>query len=170
MPLTPFVGTILDTQLNANFDDKTIALAGAAIAGQKDHAKHHWLAFLNAAVTANLRSMAWVQQDDAELRDLIVYGFASAGGLLLQGQLTVDNGDARFLVDNTVIASITSTAAGYMDSRIQAVPNLDLRPITGPRMRLLKGVRYRLTLISPAAGSYTEVAVVAQMRSIRRPS
>ena len=70
----------------------------------------------------------------------------------------------RHCVVSCVSASVTSAAAATYDTRPTA---LDLRAVTGTRLWLLAGVRYRLTLATDA-GTWTNAMAVLQVRSRRR--
>ena len=123
------------------------------------------VASLAAATVLSARSHAWTQQDDMEVRVLYAYGTFAGAGVTLTATLTVDNGDTRFLVDNTCTATLTSVGAGDDDTRIYT--QTDFRTVTGKRMKLLKGVRYRLTA-SATVGTVTDVTAGVQLRSVRR--
>lgn len=164
MALTPFVGTVTAAQLRANFDDKTTTLQTNMRAGQKDHAKILRLASLLAGSDVSLRSVAWTQQDDQEVRVLNVRATDTGAGRVVTGTLTVDNADTVFLVDNAISVSIT-TVVGTADSR---PGTLDLRTTSGTRIRLVKGVRYRLTLSVDAGTCTGPILLELQRRTIRR--
>jgi hypothetical protein len=70
MALTPFTGTITEAVLRSNFDDATATMLTNLRAGGKDQTVHLRLASLASGADLSLRSVAWTQQDDAELRIL----------------------------------------------------------------------------------------------------
>lgn len=175
MPLTPFTGVVSASVLNDNFDLQTAQLTTNSAAGQKDQLIFVWLASLTSATALSLRTVAWTQQDDAELRIVMARGTADAAGRNMTATLTVDGGvtggvagtgDDTFLVDNTISATTaTSVGAGAVDSRPS---ESDYRTTTGTRLRLLKGVRYRLTMVCNTAGTFTDAEAIVQCRSLRR--
>lgn len=167
MSLTPFTGTTSASTLNSNFDDATSTLTTNAKAGQKDQNVTVYSISMVAATALSLRTTAWTQSDDMEVRVIYARGTADAAARTLTVTLTVDNGDTAFLNDNTVSYSVTSSGAGAFDTRT-AVQG-DYRTTSGTRIRLLKGVRYRLT-ISTDAGTYTDVIGCVQLRTVRRRS
>lgn len=167
MSLTPFTGTTSAATLNANFDDARATLTANAKLGQKDQTRSVYVASLVAATALSLRTFAWTQPDDMELRIVCAGGTADAAARTLTVTLTVDNGDTAFLNDLTVSYSVTSSGAGAFDTRT-AVQG-DYRTTSGSRIRLLKDVRYRLTM-STDAGTWTNARAHVQPRTVRRAS
>lgn len=165
MSLTSFTGTIALTTLRSNFDLQTSTLATNAQAGAKDSTRFRRIATLTNATALSARTLAWTQPDDQELRIIYGFGTADAGSRTLTVALTVDNGDTLFLVDNTVSVSVTSSGAATFSTRTAGSGNYLVT--TGTRLRLLKGVRYRLTA-STDAGTWTAVSIGVQLRSLRR--
>ncbi len=157
----PFSATLSAAELNAAF---STAIAANALGGKKDHSRHLFVPSLTAALALSARTYAFTPHTDEEIRVLFARGAADAASRVLTVALTVDNGDDRFLVEQTVSASVTSAAAATYDTRPTA---LDLRSTTGVRLRLLSGVRHRLTL-STDAGTWTNVVACLQVRSRRR--
>jgi hypothetical protein len=164
MALTPFTGTITEAVLRSNFDDATATMLTNLRAGGKDQTVHLRLASLASGADLSLRSVAWTQQDDAELRILharVTDTAARAIGVALE----VENGDTIFLVDKTVSIAIT-TANGTVDTR---PTSSDYRTVTGTRLRLVKGVRYRLMFTNTSGGTVGgPLQANVQLRSIRR--
>lgn len=164
--------------MNANFDDKSTTLTTNAKVGQKDQTRILYVPSLTNATVLSLRTIAWTQTDDQEVRIFFVRGTADAANRLLAATLTVDNGDTTFLGDQTVTVADTSGGAGAHDSRTgttAATANAhgDFRNATptatdaAVRVRLLKGVRYRLTM-SVNAGTETDAMACLQLRTVRR--
>lgn len=168
MALTTLTGTVSASALNNNADDKTSALSSQATAGQKDYQETLRVETLVAATVVALRTHTFTPQDDCEVRMMFANGSADAGSRTMTVTLTVTSGTTylhtKFLVDNTITASVTSAGAGATDTR---PTSLDLRTTTGTRIRLKKGVRYTLT-VSTDAGTYTGVCAGLQLRTIRR--
>ncbi len=173
-------GTTSASQLNTDFDAQTSTLTTNAVAGQKDRTIFVFLASMTSSTAIGTRTVAWTQQDDQELRIIFARGTADATDSTLTATLTVDNGDTAFLNDNTVSVSVAQTAGGVFDTRTgtsAATANAhgDYRNATptatdvAARMKLLKGVRYRLTM-STDAGTWTSVEACIQLRSVRRRS
>lgn len=164
MTLTPFTGTTSAAVLNSNMDDATDEMLANALAGNKDWTIFLRLASLVTAADLSLRSVAWTQADDAEVR--VLCALVTDTGIRAIGvALTVENGDAAFLVDNTIAIAI-ATINGTVDTRPTL---LDLRTTTSTRVKLLKGVRYRLAFTNTSGGTVTgPLNVMLQLRSVRR--
>jgi len=159
--LTPFTSPISLTQLRSNFDDKTATLLTNARAGAKDQVVSLYLASLTSGASEFSRSVAWTQQDDAELR-LLMARVTDTGARAIGLALTVENGDTLFLVDHSIALSF-NTVNGTTDQRT------DYRTTTGTRVRLLKGVRYRLAFTNTSGGTVGGPLIAnVQLRSIRR--
>lgn len=165
MSLTPFTGTTSASVLDSNCDSATSTLTTNASAGQKDQVFFIFLASMTSATALALRSTAWTQQDDAELRVFMGHATADGTDRTMTVTLTVDNGDATFLVNNTF--AIQQDALSTIDTRDVASQG-DYRTTSGTRVRLLRGVRYRLTM-SVNAGTLVNAEGLVQLRSIRRP-
>lgn len=165
MTLTALPDPVTATTLNSNFDDATSTLTTNAKAGQKDQTRTLYLGSLASGADVSLRSYAWTQPDDAEVR---MY-FATVTDTAVRAftiSLEVDNGDTTFLVDNTLSITL-ATANGTVDTRTAG--SGDLRTTTGVRVRLLKGVRYRLILHNTSGGTITgPLEACVQLRSMRR--
>jgi hypothetical protein len=99
--------------------------------------------------------------DDLELRTLRCSVTSGTASIVVTAALTVTDGDTTYLLDNTVsvdVTSIVGTAHG----------NVDVRTTTNPiRVRLLRGVRYRLSISSPSATA-TNVSAALVLRTRRR--
>lgn len=163
--ISPLTGTITTTTLRNNFDNATSTLLTNARAGAKSQIIYVHRTTMVNGTALSLRSAAWTQVDDQELRIIWARGTADAGARTLTATLTVDNGDAIFLVDQTVSVNVVSSGAAAFDTRTAS--SGDYRTTTGTRLRLLRGVRYRLTM-STDAGTYTSVEAGVQLRSLRR--
>jgi hypothetical protein len=161
---TPLTGTVTLAALRAHFDESTADLRDQAKEGRKDSEVRLYVASLATAALLRDRSVAWVQQDDAELRIISAHGIAASAGRTLSVALEVENGDGLFLVDHEVAVSVSASGAGTFYTR-----NVDgdFRTTTGPRIRLQRGVRYRLSVFA-TGGAWTEVEAYAQIRSVRR--
>lgn len=111
----------------------------------------------------SLRSIAFTPRDDYEVRVLAVRATDTVAGRVVSATLEVDSGDTSYLLDKTISASLT-TVNGTADGRT------DLRTVTGDRIRLVKGVRYRLTLANATAGTTVGGPIIANLllRSIPR--
>lgn len=161
MALVPFTGTITQATLRSNFDDKTSTLTTNATAGQTDHDVTVVRYALAAADDVSLRCVDFTPVDDYELRVLRLTLEDGTAGRTVTATVTVTDGDATFLLDKTV--SVTGTTVIGT-----AHVNLDLRTVTGNRLRLLKGVPYRLTIGVPSAGPVTRAQATIVLRSRRR--
>ena len=162
MALVAFTSPISITQLRANFDDASSTLLTQARAGAKDQTVMLRLASLVTAADLSLRSTAWTQQDDAELR-ILMARVTDTAVRAIGVTLTVDNGDTVFLVDHTISDSF-STSNGTVDERT------DYRTTTvAERLRLVRGVRYRLAFTNTSGGTVGGPLVACvQLRSVRR--
>lgn len=162
MALTPFTSTISESALNNNNDDKTVSLLSNAKAGKKDSDVHLRLASLAAGADLSLRSVAWTQQDDQELRVVLLRVADTTASRVVRVRLEVANGDATYIAGQTITTTVT-TIVGTADTR------LDVRTVTGVRVRLLRGVRYRLSVENETAATTTGVVEAdVQLRSRRR--
>jgi hypothetical protein len=154
-------GTVTATALRTDFDQHRATLKANARVGRKDQTRVMTpLSTLTSSLALSLRSYAWTQQDDQELRVLMIRG-TTDGAATITLTLTVENDDETFLVDQAVTVSAVAGGAGTVDGRA------DYRTTTGDRLRLLKGVRYRLT-VAVTAANWTAVSMCCQVRSIRR--
>ena len=161
MALTPFTGLVTQATLRANFDDKTSTLTTNATAGQADHVVSVTRRSLGAGDDISLRCVDFTPMDDYEIRVLRLTLEDGTASRTVTATVTVTDGDATFLLDKTV--SLTGTTIiGTTHA------NLDLRTVTGDRLRLLKGVPYRLTIGAPSAGPVTRAQASLVLRSRRR--
>lgn len=163
MALTPFTGTVTAATLNANFDDATTAISSQATDGQVDFDVYHRALAFSGTGTAVADFLDFTLDDDCELRCLRITVQDGTAGRTVSVTLTQTEGDTAFLIDNTISAS-TTTIVGTTDS------TEDYRTTTGAiRVRLLRGVSYRLTLAT-SAGAVTRLQGTAMLRTIRRSS
>lgn len=163
MALVPFTGTISAATLNANFGDSIASLNTNAVPASNDFDIVMTRANLATADDVTLRSLAFTPTDDWELRALRVTALATLGtGQVVTATLTVDNGDSTYLIGQTPTASCTIAATGTTTTG-----NADYTLIyLSRRLRLLKGVRYRLTLST--TGAIFLAQAFAVVRSQRR--
>jgi hypothetical protein len=161
MALIPFTGVIREVDLRINFDDKTETLTTNALAGKSDHVVTVVRYALNTTDDISLRCVDFTPVDDYEVRVLRLTLDDSTASRTVTATVTVTDGDTTFLLDKTVSVSGT-TVVGV------AHANLDLRTVTGDRLRLLKGVPYRLTINQPSAGPVTRAQASLVLRSLRR--
>jgi len=162
MALVPFTGTISASVLNANFDDATATLTALAKVGQKDQFINLRVELLGSGTALVARSLTFTPQDDMELRIIALRAIDGTATRVITMTLTVENGDDDFLIDQTVSTTVT-TVVGTATSRV------DFRTTTNPRIKLLKGVPYTLTLSSNTAGTTTSAEAGVQLRTRRRP-
>ncbi len=163
MGLTPFTGTVTIATLRANFDDTTAQLstnANTSLVGKDFELLFGPFAALTQNTDLSLRSLAFTPTDDWQLRALAGDGTADASGRTLTVALTVDNGDATWLLDKAISGSTTSGGAGNIVVRQTYLT-------TATAVWLLKDVRYRLA-VSCDAGSFTTISASVQLRSFRR--
>lgn len=161
MSLTPSTGVISLSTLRANLDDQTAVMLTNMRAGAKDFTRFLRLDSLASGADVSLRSTAWTQPDDQELR-ILMARVTNTAVRVIGIALEVENGDTVFLVDNSVVVPL-STSNGTTDTRT------DYRTTTGTRLRLARGVRYRLSFTNTSGftiGGPLQVGV--QLRSLRR--
>lgn len=161
MALTPFTGTITQSALRLNFDDKTPTLTANATAGQTDHVVTVTRLALDVGNDIALRSIDFTPVDDYEVRVLRLTLQDGTASRTVSALLTVADGDTTFVLDKTI--SVTGTTVVGTSHA-----NLDLRTVTGDRLRLLKGVPYRLVIGPPSAGPVTRAQASLVLRSRRR--
>lgn len=161
MALVPFTGLITQATLRANFDDKTLTLSTNALAGKTDHVVFVKALNLTTTTDISLRSVDFTPVDDYEVRVLRIRLDDTVASRTVEASLTVADGDATFLLDKTV--SVTGTTVVGVSNA-----NLDLRTVTGTRLRLLKGVPYRLSLGPSSSGTVPFAQASLVLRSLRR--
>lgn len=162
MSLVPFTGTVAAAALNSNFDDHRATLTSQAVEGQVDAPIFHRVENLAAAGVSDY--VDFTPEDDMEARVLRVYADDATGGQVVKASLEVANGDSTFLLGKTFEKSTGTLAAGVAQNL-----SLDLRTVTGDRVRLLKGVPYRLRLTRVSGAAGVDVAQVTLLvRTFRR--
>lgn len=159
-------GTITAAALQAEFQAIATLIDTSHVFDIGDFNVPLRLATLADTTTERDRSIAFTPQDDYEVRGLFLRVTDSGGaGRVVTASLTQADGITSYLLDKTISVSVTSIA-GTVDSR---PTGLDLRTTTGTRIRLVKGVRYRLSALCSTVGTVTgPVEVWLQLRSVRR--
>jgi hypothetical protein len=108
----------------------------------------------------SLRSVDFTAPDDLELRVLRILVTHTAAVGDVTATLTVTDGDTAYLLDQTISISVASLSG-------TAQASLDCRTTTqAKRLRLLRGVRYRLTLSTAATVDVGQATLL--LRSRRR--
>lgn len=161
MTLVPFTGVTSASTLNDNFDDKTSTLTENAKAGQKDQMINLRVLAVGSGTDLSARSMLFIPQDDVELRIITVKATDALAARVITMLLEQADGDSKFLMDVDVSAAVT-TVNGSATTRV------DFRTTTGNRLRLLRGVQYRLSVSSDTAGTTTAIQAGLQLRTKRR--
>jgi hypothetical protein len=106
----------------------------------------------------SLRSVDFTAPDDLELRVLRVLVTHTAAVGDVTATLTVTDGDTAYLLDQTISVSVAS-----LNGTAQA--SLDCRTTTqAKRLRLLRGVRYRLTLSTAATVDVGQATLLLRTR------
>lgn len=160
--MTISAGVVDVDQVRTDLQAVEDGVATETFGGDKDHQILYRKTALAAADALNLRTIAWVQTDDQELRALFLRVTDTVAGRVVTMTLTVDGGDTRFLVDETISLSVT-TVNGTADTRS------DHTATGAVRIRLKRGVRYRLTVTNTTGGTTTGVVVGGcQVRAMRR--
>jgi hypothetical protein len=153
-------GTVTQTALRTDFDALTTSLSSDALAGQLDFPIPLRVASLAVAMDVSLRSVDFTAPDDLELRVLRVLVTHTAAVGNVTATLTVTDGDTAYLLDQTISVSVASLSG-------TAQASLDCRTTTqAKRLRLLRGVRYRLTLSTAATVDVGQATLL--LRSRRR--
>lgn len=161
MALVPFTGLVTAALLNSNFDNARAAITTQAAANFVDMVVHHKSLLLASTGTAVSDFVDFSPEDDMELRALRVYAFDATAGQIVTATLAVANGDTTYLCDQTISVPVT-TGAG---TAVQATA--DYRTVTSTRVRLLKGVPYRLSL-GRDTGTIDEARAMVVLRTVRR--
>ena len=153
-------GTVTQTALRTDFDALTLSLSSNTLLGQEDFPLTLRVASLAVAMDVSLRSVDFTAPDDLELRVLRVLVTHTAAVGNVTATLTVTDGDTAYLLDQTITVSVAS-----LNGTAQA--SLDCRTTTqAKRLRLLRGVRYRLTLSTAATVDVGQATLL--LRSRRR--
>lgn len=161
MALTPFSGLVTAATLNANFDDASSTITSQALDGQVDYDIYHRALAFSGTGTAVADFLDFTLDDDCELRVFRITVEDGAAGRTVTATLTQTEGDTSFLVDQTISVS-TTTIVGTTNA------TEDYRTVTQPiRVRLLKGVSYRITLAT-SAGPVTRLQGTIVLRTLRR--
>lgn len=160
MALVPFTGTVDAATLNANFNDAVAALQSQATTNQRDCPIFLKIKNLTTPSTT-VDYIDFTPTDDWGLTALRVYATDATAGQIVTATLTVSNGDTTFLCDQTITKSVTTTAGGVVQA------TADYRTVTGIRVRLLRGVPYRLKLTTDS-GTIDEARAIVLVRAIAR--
>ena len=159
MSLTNFTGAVTAAALNANFDDKTSTLSTQATAGQKDANITLQVVGLTTSTALALRVIDFTAPDDLEIRVIRVEVTDTGTGATVTATVAESDGADITMVGGPYsqsVAGISGTARETLDCRTVT---------TERRMRLVRGVRYRLTLSTTA--TVTSATAVLQVRSRR---
>lgn len=154
-------GLIVAADIQAEYDTLLISINNQSLRGQKDFAIPLMVPALTTSTALSARIVDFTAPDDLELRTLRCSVTSGMAGIIVTAALTVTDGDTTYLLDNTVSVSVTSIVG-------TAHGNVDVRSTTNPiRVRLLRGVRYRLSISSPSATA-TNVSAALVLRTRRR--
>jgi hypothetical protein len=144
--------------LRTDFDALTPSLDSNTLLGQEDFPLTLRVSSLAVAMDVSLRSVDFTAPDDLELRVLRVLVTHTAAVGDVTATLTVTDGDTAYLLDQTISVSVTS-----LNGTAQA--SLDCRTTTqAKRLRLLRGVRYRLTLSTAATVDVGQATLLLRTR------
>ena len=167
MALVPFTGTTDITVFRSNMDDATATLRTNAATSKLESRSYEYMvgpvASLTSATLARDSSIAFTMPDDVKLIGWAAHGTADAISRTLTAALTVDNGDTTWLLGQTLLGSVTSTGAGLTDVRSFA-PSSTITPT----IRLVRGVRYRLTIACTTSGSFANAVGFVMLASTRK--
>lgn len=153
-------GLIDADDIQSEYFTLTTALNNQALLGENDFCIPLQVQALTNATTVPASSVDFTAPDDLELRTLRL-STTGVVGPTVTATLTVTDGDSSYLLDHTVSVSVVSIAG-------TAHGNLDARSTTqAVRVRLLRGVRYRLAVTSNSATA-TAVSAAVVLRTRRR--
>lgn len=159
--MTISTGLIDADDIQAEYFTQVTALQSQALRGQKDFVVPLMVPALVTSTALAARIVDFTAPDDLELRTLRCSVTSGTASIVVTAALTVTDGDTTYLLDNTVSVSVTSVVG-------TAHGNVDARATTNPiRVRLLRGVRYRLSISSPSATA-TNVSAALVLRTRRR--
>ena len=151
-------GTVTQTALRTDFDALTPSLDNNTLLGQEDFPLTLRVSSLAVAMDVSLRSVDFTAPDDLELRVLRVLVTHTAAVGDVTATLTVTDGDTAYLLDQTISVSVAS-----LNGTAQA--SLDCQTTTqAKRLRLLRGVRYRLTLSTAATVDVGQATLLLRTR------
>jgi len=161
--------TITAANLDAACESNITALTTAAQARAKDFQIGLEVeALATTGIIEALRSVEFVPEDDMELRTVAAQVRTSdttpSTTTVTLEIVTDDAGtaDDEYMLEETVTASVTHSAAGTHDARTS------YELATGTKIFLLKGIRYRL-IVSTSAGTHTKVQFWLTARVKTRP-
>lgn len=176
MAIVPLTDPVDADQLNANFDDLTSEIIDQAADGQRDNCILMFYPSLPDTIAAGTpvqqRSFAFLIMDDQVLEWVVLRVTSNSAGDIVIGRLYIDDGNGdneqAFMTDNRVRIVLT-TVVGTVDSRSIPVQGnySQVDTLEGPRLKTLKGIRYRLDLETndPVSGP---IMMIAQVRGQRR--
>lgn len=149
MALTAFTGTISATVLKDNFDDKTSTLSSNAARAGGD-----WYVTVNApGLSTTSLFVDFTAPDDCELRYWRVTAQHTAAGQTVTATITVTDGDTDYLLGQTFsLARSTTNGTNHTTN--------DYTDVTSTRLRLLKGVTYRLAIVATAAVTWGQTTII----------
>lgn len=151
-------GTVTQTALRTDFDAQTANFTSDALFGQETATMLLRVASLTSVMDVSVRSFDFTAPDDVELRILRVMVTHTAAVGNVTATLTVTDGDTTYLLDQTIsiaVASVNGTAHGVLDMRTTT---------QAKRLRLLRGVRYRLTLSTVATVDVAQAMLMIKTR------
>jgi hypothetical protein len=159
MPLT---GVVSATDLNTLFEANLVAMRSNNEDDGRELSVQLWLPFLASGADVSLRSLSWTQPDDAEIQQFSLSAEIDSSARAIGATLTVDNGDTNFLLNVTVSRTLTTSSVARTDSRTSF-----WLPSGNPK--LLRGVRYRLTITNTSGGTVaSSLQASIQMSMMRR--
>lgn len=162
MTLTNFTGTVAAATLNANFDDKTSTLSTQATAGQKDANIVLRVVGLDTGTALALRVLDFTAPDDMEIRVIRLEVTDTGTGADVTASVGESDGADITIVGGpytVTVAGINGTSRGTLDCRTTTA---------NYRMRLVRGVRYRLTLSTTAAVTSATATLQVRTRRVTR--
>lgn len=157
-------GLVEKTELDTDFDALTTDISDAMADGYSDHVVWSYVHELLSGTALARRVVDFTAPDDCELRCMRLALTCSTTGRLVTFTLTQSEGDTAYLLDLAFSVSLSSINGTNYAS-------LDCRTTTqARRIKLARGVRYRLTLTCDQATTGPEVtaALVLRMRRRRR--
>lgn len=163
MSLVTLAGTVSAADLNTNFQDKVANLVAQAADDSKFHQVNIETLDLTSATTNGLNVQDFTCTDDWELW---VVGLSvwnpDATSRTITMTLTQVDGVTKYLLDQTVSVSIAATSATEFNAT-----RGDYRT-SSPKIFLVKGITYRLTLTSSSASAVDRAYGFLCLRPRRR--
>lgn len=155
-------GTVTQAALRTDFDQFTTRINTRMVAGAADFNIFARRDSLDDTDDLSLRSVAWTQPDDAEVRVLRAECTHTTTGRTVTAKLYADNDPNNDYIGGSPLEVTRASINGNI------ISSLDLRTTSGRRVMLLRGVRYRLEVGVDAGAAITAGIAEVLLRARRR--